>query len=102
MRYSLASENWGRILISSQVLKAATVWAAETLNINSSVGTLSPGKLADLLIYPPETNLLNGPISGTRDLEFVMRGGRVWNASTMEQVWPKFQKAPAMPPLNAE
>lgn len=95
-----------RIIASStddvglQVLKAATVWAAETLDINSSVGTLTPGKLADLLIYPPGVDLLDGDISETRKLKHVMRGGRLWEADTMNEIWPVRKKAQTMPRFN--
>ena len=86
----------------SQVIRAATSDAAKTLGIYESLGSLTPGKLADFLIYPPGVDLLNGDISGTRKLEYVVRGGRVWDASTMEEVWPVKGRREPMPPLNPE
>ncbi|KAF9448884.1 hypothetical protein P691DRAFT_759499 [Macrolepiota fuliginosa MF-IS2] len=71
-----------------QVIHAATPSGAQTLGMFSSLGSLSDGKLADYLIYPPGVDLLEDDISRTRELVYVARGGRVWNASTMEEVWP--------------
>ena len=73
-----------------------------TLGIHSSVGTLTKGKLADFLVYPPGADLLEDGIRVTRDLKFVARGGRIWDASTMEEVWPTVRKKQSMPPFNAE
>ncbi len=80
--------------------KAATSNAAQTLGIFSSVGSLSAGKLADFVVYPADVDVLNGPMSESRKLSYVARGGRVWDASTMEQVWPLVQERQRMPPFN--
>ncbi|CDO68900.1 hypothetical protein BN946_scf185000.g43 [Trametes cinnabarina] len=85
-----------------EVLRAATSDAAITLGIFDSVGSLTPGKLADLVVYPPGVDLLEGDISGTRDIRFVVRGGRVWDATTMTEVWPVTGRREPLPPLNAE
>lgn len=85
-----------------QVLRAATSDAAITLGIDNSVGSLTPGKLADFVIYPPGVDLLEGDISGTKDIRLVARGGRVWDASTLTEVWPVPGWRESLPPLNAE
>ncbi|OSD02024.1 hypothetical protein PYCCODRAFT_1435709 [Trametes coccinea BRFM310] len=85
-----------------EVLRAATSDAAITLGIFDSVGSLTPGKLADFVVYPPGVDLLEGDISGTRDIRFVARGGRVWEATTMTEVWPVPGRRQSLPPLNAE
>jgi hypothetical protein len=63
---------------------------------------LSAGKLADLIVYPPGIDLLEGDISQTRELQLVARGGRFWDASSMEEFWPLKGKKQVMPPINAE
>ncbi|THU96354.1 hypothetical protein K435DRAFT_722853 [Dendrothele bispora CBS 962.96] len=83
-----------------QTLQAATSWAAQVFGMFDSVGSLSSGKLADLLVYPADVDLLDGPIQGTRQLKYVMRGGRLWDAETMDEMWPVKSKAQVMPPLN--
>lgn len=58
-----------------------------------------PGKLADFLIYPPGVDLLNGSIKETLKLEFVARGGRVWAAETLKEIFPG-KEAQQTPPFN--
>lgn len=93
---------WCVIDTPNQVLRAATSDAAITLGIDTSVGSLTPGKLADYVVYPPGIDLLEGNISNTKHLRFVARGGRLWDAQTMEEVWPVKGRREAMPPLNPE
>lgn len=95
-RYNASTED------SMQVLRAATSDAAETLGLLSSLGTLSPGKLADFVVYPPGIDLLGDDIRTSRQIRYVARGGRLWDASNMEEVWPAKGKKQVMPPLNAD
>jgi len=85
-----------------EVLRAATSSAAKTLGMWSSLGSLSNGKLADYLIYPPGVDLLDGDISETRNIRYVARGGRIWDASTMEEFWPVKGRKQVVPPINAD
>jgi hypothetical protein len=55
-----------------------------------------------LIVYPPGIDLLEGDISQTRELQLVARGGRFWDASSMEEVWPLKGKKQVLPPINAE
>ncbi|KAJ8093052.1 hypothetical protein PM082_020533 [Marasmius tenuissimus] len=87
-------------LSNYEVLKAAISDGPKTFGLFASIGSLSRGKLADFLVYEPGLDLLNGSIEDTRRLSLVARGGRVWNASTMEEFWPKKGKVQDMPPLN--
>ncbi|KAG6845196.1 hypothetical protein H0H87_012523 [Tephrocybe sp. NHM501043] len=89
-------------LSNYEVIRAATSSAAKTLGLSGSLGTLSINKLADFLVYPPGVDILNGDISSTRDIRFVARGGRMWNASTMEEVWPLKGKKQTLPQFNAD
>ncbi|KAJ7593490.1 hypothetical protein C8J56DRAFT_931194 [Mycena floridula] len=89
-------------LSNYQALEAATRSAAITLGMFSAIGSLSPGKLADFLVYPEDVDLLDGSITESRKLEYVVRGGRIWDASTMDEVWPLKKKKQAIPPLNPD
>jgi len=89
-------------LSNYQALQAATSSAAITLGMFSSIGSLSEGKLADFLVYPPGVDLLNDSIKRSRELEYVVRGGRMWEASTMNEVWPLQKKRQAMPSFNPD
>lgn len=86
-----------------QVIRAATSSAAKTLGVFDSLGSLSRGKLADFLIYPPGVDLLEGEISSkTRQLIYVARNGRIWEADTMVEFWPSKGRKQTMPIMNAE
>ncbi|KAH9935808.1 hypothetical protein B0H21DRAFT_780838 [Amylocystis lapponica] len=89
-------------LSNYEVIRAATLDAAVTLGIDSALGSLTPGKLADFVVYPPGVNLLEDDISRTRDIQYVARGGRVWDAKTMVEVWPVKGRHEELPPLNPE
>ena len=69
-----------------------------------SLGSLSPGKLADFLVYPPGVDLLEGNVSEkTLQLLLVARGGRIWDAESMVEVWPvNSSKKQTIPVLNAD
>ncbi|KAG8988372.1 hypothetical protein FRB90_002790 [Tulasnella sp. 427] len=84
-----------------EVLRSATRSGALSLGLFGSIGSLQPGKLADMVIYPAGTDIL-ADISLSRDIRFVVKGGRVWNAPTMEEEWPMKGKMPSLPPLNAD
>ncbi|KZT73997.1 hypothetical protein DAEQUDRAFT_761464 [Daedalea quercina L-15889] len=87
-------------LTNYEVIRAATSDAAITLGIYPSLGSLTPGKLADFVVYKPGVDLLEGDISGTREIRWVARGGRLWDAETMTEAWPVAGRKSTMPPLN--
>ena len=85
-----------------QVLKAATITSARVLGMEKSIGSLEVGKLADFVVYPPEVNILEGDMELSRELAYVARGGRLWDATTMEEVWPVKGRRRPIPPINAD
>ncbi|KAF9228696.1 hypothetical protein BS17DRAFT_691608 [Gyrodon lividus] len=89
-------------LSNYEVIRAATSHAATTFGLEKSLGSVSQGKLADLVIFPSEFNLVDGDIRQTRDIRFVVRGGRIWDAKTMTEVWPVKGRRQVLPPFNAE
>ncbi|KAJ3550145.1 hypothetical protein NM688_g5104 [Phlebia brevispora] len=89
-------------LTNYEVIRAATSDAAKTLGIFSAVGSLTPGKLADFIIFPPGFDVLEDDIRKSRNIQYVVRGGRVWDAETMVEVWPNNGRRSVMPPLNPE
>jgi imidazolonepropionase-like amidohydrolase len=58
-----------------EVIKAATVNAADLLDMTSSIGTIEAGKHADIIAVggSPLKN-----IEELLDVDFVMKGGRVY------------------------
>lgn len=71
-------------------LKVATTLGAEALGLDGDLGSLEVGKLADILIM--DKNPLDD-IRNTNTLTHVLKNGRVYDASTLDEVWPTAKKA---------
>ncbi|KII89304.1 hypothetical protein PLICRDRAFT_109538 [Plicaturopsis crispa FD-325 SS-3] len=89
-------------LSNYEVLKAATSNAAITLGLQPIIGSLSPGKFADFLVYPPGVDLVHGDLTRSKEIRYVVKGGRVWDAESMTEVWPVKGRKQDRPPINAE
>jgi imidazolonepropionase-like amidohydrolase len=63
-----------------QALQAATISAAEALGVADELGTIEPGKFADLVFLGGDPLQ---DIRRTRDVRRVMRGGRIYDASLL-------------------
>lgn len=69
-----------------EVLRAATIGSSEIIGRATETGSIEAGKFADLLIMErdPLANITN-----TRSLSFVMKNGRLYDANTLDEVWPR-------------
>jgi hypothetical protein len=76
-----------------EVLRAATLHGAEALGLAQDLGSLEPGKLADLVVLAK--NPLDD-IRNTNSVRYVMKNGELFEGDTLDQVWP--QQKP-LPPL---
>lgn len=74
------------------VLHAATAGAAETIGRLGDMGTLEPGKYADLVVFDADPL---ADIRNTRSVKLVMRGGQLFDADTLDELWPIARKLPA-------
>ena len=70
-------------------LKAATILGAEGLGLDKDLGSLEPGKLADLIIM--EKNPLEN-IRNTNTIQYVMKNGRLYDGNTGDEVYPQQRK----------
>ncbi len=68
------------------VLRAATANGARIIGRQDEIGSLEAGKFADLVIL--DANPLDD-IRNTNTVDRVMQNGRIYDADTMDQVWPE-------------
>jgi cytosine/adenosine deaminase-related metal-dependent hydrolase len=68
-----------------------TAGGAFVLHREASLGTLEPGKLADLIVLDrdPLANIRN-----TNSVAMVMINGRLYDASTLDELYPRQRKLP--------
>jgi imidazolonepropionase-like amidohydrolase len=64
------------------ILRAATIWSAEAIGHGKDLGSIEPGKLADL-----DTNPLDD-IHNTLTLKWIMKGGRLYTPRTLKEFTP--------------
>jgi len=74
-----------------EALHCATMLGAESIGLDKQVGSLEPGKLADLVVL--NSNPLDN-IQNSRDIRYVIKNGVVYDGDTLDQVWPIEKKFP--------
>lgn len=79
-------------LSEHDALRAATIVGAEGIGMGQDLGSLEPGKMADILVLDkdPLANIRN-----TNTIDLVMKNGRVYDANTLDEVWPRQRKLAA-------
>src|SRR5690606_3862768 len=74
-----------------EILRSATVVGARAIGHLRDMGSLEPGKLADLQIL--DRNPLQD-IRNTNSISLVMRNGRLYDALSLDESWPRQRKLP--------
>lgn len=74
-----------------EALRAGTLYGAECLGLQQDLGSLEPGKLADLVVLnkSPLENIRN-----STDILYVVKNGEVFEGTTLNQVWPQRKTFP--------
>jgi len=72
-------------------LRAATLMGAEMIGLGQDLGSITAGKLADFVVL--NSNPLDD-IRSSVDIEFVMKGGALYEGDTLDQVWPTQRELP--------
>jgi len=83
--------NWGLWMLEMggmkpmEALRTATIGGASALGLEKEIGSIEPGKLADLVVL--EKNPLEN-IHNSDAIRYVIKSGNVWEGDTLNQVWP--------------
>ena len=75
-----------------EVLRSATLSGAAALGLDKEIGSIEPGKLADLVVL--DRNPLEN-IQNSEAIRYVVKSGNVWEGETLNQVWPVKKEMPA-------
>jgi len=80
-------------LSSHETLRAATIQGAEALGFGQDLGSLEPGKLADLLVLNKDPLQ---DIRNTNTIRYVMKDGELFEGATLNQIWPQQKALPEL------
>ncbi len=72
-------------LSNFEVLRAATIHGAEAIGYGQDLGSIEPGKMADLIVLNKDPLQ---DIHNTNTIRYVMKNGELFEGDTLNQTWP--------------
>ncbi len=73
-------------LDAHDALRVATLFGAEAIGLDGDLGSLEPGKLADLVVL--DGNPLED-LRATNRIRLVMKNGRLYEGDTLDEIYPR-------------
>ena len=77
-----------------ETLRVITLHGAEGIGFAQDLGSLEPGKLADLLVL--DANPLDD-IQNTNTIHYVVKNGVMYDGDTLDELWPEQRTFPKFP-----
>ena len=73
-------------LSNHDALRAATIYGAEAIGMGTDIGSLEPGKMADMLVLEksPLENIRN-----SNTIKYIMKNGRIYEGDTLNEIFPR-------------
>jgi imidazolonepropionase-like amidohydrolase/Tol biopolymer transport system component len=72
-------------------LRVATLTSADAIGLAKDIGSLEVGKMADLQVLDQNPLI---KLENSNSLRYVMKNGRLYEASTLDEIWPRQRKLP--------
>ncbi|MEM7078381.1 MAG: amidohydrolase family protein, partial [Pseudomonadota bacterium] len=88
--WALASGNYAHL----EALRAATIMGAEMIGLDTDVGSIKVGKLADFVVLTADPG---EDIRNSVKIETVIKGGEVYDGDSLDRIWPNPQPLPDQP-----